>query len=69
MCSVNSVWLYWLTPLDAILLCHLPDGPTAHFKLTSYKPVKFIKVSLLSSCTFAMVMIHVETQLSHVTQP
>ena len=30
--------------LDALLVCHLPDGPTAHFKLSSVKLSKDIKV-------------------------
>lgn len=34
--------------LDALILCHLPDGPTAHFKLTSVKGGWEIKVSNVS---------------------
>ena len=29
---------------NGILLCHLPDGPTARFKLSSFVPTKEIKV-------------------------
>ena len=31
--------------IDAITVVHLPDGPTAHFKLTSVKLNKEIRVS------------------------
>ena len=30
--------------LDAMIISHLPDGPTAHFKLSSVKLGKDIKV-------------------------
>ncbi|VDD87378.1 unnamed protein product [Enterobius vermicularis] len=29
---------------NGIVLCHLPDGPTAYFKINSFKPSKEIKV-------------------------
>lgn len=33
-----------LMSLDAMIISHLPDGPTAHFKLSSVKLGKDIKV-------------------------
>lgn len=32
--------LLFIPTLDAITLIHLPDGPTAYFKLSSYTPAK-----------------------------
>jgi hypothetical protein len=31
--------------IDAITFIHLPEGPTAYFKLTSFTPAKAISVS------------------------
>lgn len=31
--------------IDAITLIHLPEGPSAYFKLTSFTPAKNISVS------------------------
>ena len=35
-----------LTGIDGLLLIHLPNGPTAHFKLTSFKRGRDIRASL-----------------------
>ena len=50
-CKMLSYWLisFNLTQLnhhmkDRITIAHLPDGPTACFKLSSYKPSSMIKV-------------------------
>ncbi len=32
---------------DAILVCHLPDGPTAYFKLSNVRRSKAIKVIIM----------------------
>lgn len=38
---------------DGIIVSHLPDGPTAHFKLTNVKLGKDVKVIILltETCT------------------
>ena len=40
-------WIFLLKSLisDGILVTHMPDGPTAHFKLTSVKLGKEIRVN------------------------
>ena len=35
----------FLTGTDSLLLVHLPNGPTAHFKLTSFKRGRDIRAS------------------------
>lgn len=52
---------------NAILLCHLPDGPTAHFKLTGYKPVKRIRRHAHStSCNPEVVLNNFTTRVGHM---
>lgn len=50
--------------IDAITLVHLPDGPTAYFKLTSIELTQQIFVRLLPSLTFTSA-----SNLIHSTLP
>ena len=43
----HSVLLLNALFLDGIVISHLPDGPTAHFKLSSVKLGKEIKVQCI----------------------
>lgn len=44
--------------IDGLVLSHLPDGPTAHFKMSSVRLRKEIKVSLFY-CTQSSDFYHV----------
>lgn len=51
--------------VDAITLIHLPEGPSAYFKLTSFTPAKAISVSRY--CVYFISYAHTEYRVMAVS--
>lgn len=49
--------------LDGIVLCHLPEGPTAYFKINSLQYTKQIKVKISKNYLYTVFVRMPENQL------